>query len=259
MNKFVLMAGALSDKGNFKKTNEDNILVKIGEDKNGDFGIFVVCDGLGGLSSGEVASNMAVMRLKRWWEEDLKGLIKQKREDQIVPILSKILREINESIIQYGMLNGKRLGTTISLIFMYKSMYYILHVGDSRIYSIKNKIVKLTEDHSYVAYKVKNKMMTPEEARVSPERHVLLQCLGVKDEIDIFTTRGELSNNEIFMICSDGFYNELKEEDILTHIKGNMDFDNDALQYSAGKLVNIVKGRGESDNISVILVGIKKL
>ncbi|URZ04992.1 PP2C family protein-serine/threonine phosphatase [Clostridium felsineum] len=259
MNKFILMAGALSDKGNFKETNEDNILVKIGEDKNGDFGMFVVCDGLGGLSSGEVASNMAVMRLKIWWEEDLKNLIKQKKENQIIYILSDVLREINQSIIQYGINKGKRLGTTVSLIFMYKSMYYILHIGDSRIYSIKNKTVQLTEDHSYVAYKVRNNMMTPEEAKVSPEKHVLLQCLGVKEEIDIFTTYGELNNNQIFMICSDGLYNELKEEDINKYIKSNMEFDNDALQYSSGKLVNIVKSRGESDNISVILVGIKKL
>ncbi|PJI07950.1 MULTISPECIES: PP2C family protein-serine/threonine phosphatase [Clostridium] len=259
MDKFVLMAAALSDRGNFKKINEDNILVKIGEDKNGDFGMFVVCDGLGGLSSGEVASNMAIMRLKRWWEDELIDLIKKKQEDQIMYILSQVLMEINESIIDYGIRNKKRLGTTISLVFMYKNMYYILHVGDSRIYSIQNRILKLTEDHSYVAYKVKNKMMTLEEAKVSPERHILLQCLGVKKDVNIFTTYGELVNNEIFMICSDGFYNQLKEEDVMTNIKSNTDFDDDALQCSASKLVSIVKSRGESDNISVILVGIKKL
>lgn len=257
MHKFNLIAGAFSDKGNFKDTNEDNILVKIGEDKNGDFGMFVVCDGLGGLDFGEIASNIAVMKLKEWWEEELIKIIKAKREAEIPVILSSIFRKINELIIEYGAKKNKKLGTTISLIFMYSGRYYILHVGDSRIYSMKNGIEKLTEDHSYVAYKVKNNIMTPEQARISPERHILMQCVGVKSDIDIFKKNGNLSGNEIFIICSDGFYNKLKDEDIIANILSD-DFDDETLQKSANKLVQLARNRGEHDNISVILVGVKR-
>lgn len=257
MHKFNLAAGAFSDKGNFKDANEDNILVKIGEDKNGDFGMFVVCDGLGGLDFGEIASNTAIMKLKKWWEEELVKIIKAKLEDDIPIILSSIFKEINEEIIEYGVKKNKKLGTTISLIFMYSGRYYILHVGDSRIYSMKNGIEKLTEDHSYVAYKVKNNMMTPEEAVTSPERHILMQCIGVKRDIDIFKKNGSLSGNEIFIICSDGFYNKLKDEDIRNNILSD-DFDDETLQRSAKKLVQLARSRGEHDNISVILVGVKR-
>ncbi|WP_234121609.1 PP2C family protein-serine/threonine phosphatase [Clostridium hydrogenum] len=257
MNRFNLIAGAFSDKGKFKDTNEDNILVKIGEDKSGDFGMFVVCDGLGGLEFGEIASNIAVMKLKKWWEEELAKIIKTKIQNEIPIILSSVLKKINETIIEYGIQRNKKLGTTMSLIFIYGGKYYILHVGDSRIYSVKNGIERLTEDHSYVAYKVKNKMMTQEQARVSPDRHILMQCIGVKREIDIFKKTGILNENEIFIICSDGFYNKLKDEDIKSNIL-NYDFDDETLQKAAKKLVQIVRSRGETDNISVILVGAKK-
>ncbi|MFL0250728.1 PP2C family protein-serine/threonine phosphatase [Clostridium neuense] len=257
MHKFNLIAGAFSDKGNFKDTNEDNILVKIGEDKSGDFGMFVVCDGLGGLDFGEIASNTAVVKLKKWWEEELAQIIKTKIQDEIPTMLSSVLKKINETIIEYGIQKNKKLGTTVSLIFIYGVRYYILHVGDSRIYSVKNKIEMLTEDHSYVAYKVKNNMMTQEEAKISPDRHVLMQCVGVKKEIDIFKQSGILSDKEIFVVCSDGFYNKLKEEDIKSNII-NDDFDDETLQKSAKKLVQLVRSRGETDNISVILVGVKK-
>lgn len=258
MHKFNLIAGALSDKGNFKDTNEDNILVKIGEDKNGDFGMFVVCDGLGGLEFGEVASNMAVIELKKWWEEELVDIIKKgKLESQIPNSLSSVFKKINKEIIQYGIEKEVKLGTTISLIFIYRGKYYILHVGDSRIYSVKNQIEKLTEDHSYVAYKVRNKIMTPEQAETSPDKHILMQCIGVKDNFDIFKKNGILNNNQIFIICSDGFYNRLKFEDVKLYV-GTKEFDDEILQESAKELVQLVKNRGESDNISVILVGVKR-
>ncbi|MDD3223246.1 MAG: serine/threonine-protein phosphatase [Clostridium sp.] len=257
MEKLILMVGAASDKGNVREVNQDNILVEIGEYEGKDFGMFVVCDGLGGLTSGEIASKMAIVRLKKWWEEELIYLIKRNLENDLQRILAKIIKEINRNIIEYGIEIESNVGTTLSLIFIYKGKYYVAHVGDSRIYCLKNEIVQVTEDHSYVSYKVKNHMMTADEAKKSNEKNLLLQCVGVKNNLDIFFTVGEIKQNEIFIICSDGFYNKLEKKDVTKHIKANEDFDNETLQETSEELVQIVKNRGETDNISVILVGVK--
>ncbi len=257
MKEFILLAGAISDKGDIREVNQDNILVKIGEDENNDFGMFIVCDGLGGLSSGEVASKMAIVSFKEWWEGELIYLLKQNLEDDLQYILTDLIMVINKNIIKYGISIGSKVGTTLSVLFIYKDKYYIAHVGDSRIYSITNEITQLTEDHSYVAYKVRNNMMTLKEAKESSERNVLMQCVGVKNELDVFSVRDKLKENEIFIICSDGFYNKLESNDILGNINYHEDFDNETLQTASEELVRVVRSRGETDNISVILVGVK--
>lgn len=255
MDIVSLKIGAASDIGNTKEVNQDNILVKIGEHKGREFGLFLVCDGLGGLTKGEVASLIAVKTFKSWWEEKLEALIKNKNDIEILKSLEDTVRIANKLILNYAKENNCKVGTTITGLFLYGSDYYIVNVGDSRIYKFENNISQETEDDSYVAMKVKNKEMTIEEARTSKYKNLLLQCVGSKEEIQVYKKKGEIKHAKAFLLCSDGFYNKFSEKEMKDYIKfinkqGNAD---STVQKTVSEMVQIVKGRKERDNISLII------
>lgn len=255
--KYTIEAGAVSDKGIVKQVNQDSILVQIGEHNGGDFGLFIVCDGLGGLTQGEIASRKTVNNFKQWWNDKIEIFINEYEPQKIIDSLCEIVRKSNEEIIKYSNEIGSRVGTTISALLILKDNYYIVHVGDSRIYSINKKFNKLTEDHSYVAMKVKKGEITWDEARKSKERNILLQCVGVKEKLDIFTTVGKIKGNENFCICCDGFYNTMEEEKIIIAIKKLKNKTSSNLTDLSKSLVEEIKRKGERDNISIILVSLK--
>lgn len=149
-----------------------------------------------------------------------------------------------------------KVGTTVSALLLCNDIYYIAHVGDSRIYKINKEIKQLTEDHTLVAMNVRNNIMTEIEAKNSAKKNILTQCVGVKENIEVFKERGKINKNDVFVLCCDGFYNKFEEEELYSEIKKIKNIiDNDVLQEAAQKFVNKVKERGEKDNISIIIVG----
>jgi len=109
MLKRSFAIGALTDIGNVKKTNEDNILVKVGDEKNGEFGLFLVADGMGGLAAGEVASGIIVNEFNLWWERQLPGILNQEGNtvldtDTVLNAISweldRLIQDINKKIIR---------------------------------------------------------------------------------------------------------------------------------------------------------------
>lgn len=255
MCEYSVKIGAVTDKGNVKDSNQDSILVQVGAYKSGDFGLFVVCDGLGGLAYGEFASSMAVKKFKNWWEDEVKAIVKNPNDENIISSLKQVVYDANKDIIYYGRKLEERLGTTVSALLLIRDKYYIVHVGDSRVYRIDNsKIEKLTEDHSYVALQVKKGEITELEAKKSKKKNILLQCVGVKDNIEIFTTIGNIKGTEQFIVCSDGFYNSLYEYELLRKIMDRKRSGSITIQEFADGMVKEVKSRKERDNISVILV-----
>ena len=248
--------GALSDTGNLKKINQDRIFVKIGEDKYGEFGIFMVADGLGGLAAGDEASRIAVKECKKWWDIELSDIFRSDYDIDVKIIgdkLTALIKHINAMIINYSQSINDMSGTTISLLFIYRDKYLVRHVGDSRIYKIRgSRMALLTQDHSWVASQIKQGNMTPVQARNHPRRNVLMQCIGTKADIEIFEAMGYVDKHDIFMICSDGFYNLLDEQEILTALKcGGGEKE---IQIAVCELMEKVKSRGAADNASVILV-----
>lgn len=251
-----IMVGAVSDIGNVKKVNQDNFLAQICAGTNGDEGIFIMCDGMGGLAKGEVASTKAVHAFKEWFDLNFKKLSLSLHAEDILSSLSLVLENVNKEIISYGLSIAERVGTTTSVLLIYSNNFYIVHVGDSRIYRLEKKIEQLTEDHTYVAMSVKNNLMTKKEAKLSSKKNVLTQCIGVKENIEIFKNAGKISGKEIFILCSDGFYNKLSEDEIMQALKNNNEINNDTLQETATALVAKVMSRAERDNISVMFVGL---
>lgn len=257
MHKRAFTIGVLSDKGAVKERNQDGILVMIGEDESGEFGLFAVADGMGGHTAGDVASSMAMSCLKTWWDVRLPAIISGSAgtgpADAIRCSLQEAVLKANEEIMVYGNRIGRKVGTTLSLIFIYDGRYWVQHIGDSRIYRIDKMPVQLTEDHSWVAGQVSQGFLSKAEARVHPRRNVLTQCLGMEARIDLFEASGALADRELFLLCSDGFYGKLENHEMpaLSNGKRAGAFD---LQGVAEALLEKVKRRGEADNISAILV-----
>ncbi|MGL5574557.1 MAG: PP2C family protein-serine/threonine phosphatase [Sarcina sp.] len=252
-NKFEV--GALSEAGLVKVNNEDNILVQVGEYKNNDFGLFIVCDGLGGLAYGEIASAMVINKFRKWWNEKIAMMVVARFDSFIINSLKEVIYEANKDIINYSNRIKKRIGTTVSALLVLNEKYYLVHVGDSRIYKISGNIMQITEDHSYVANEIKCGRMSLEEARCSNQNNLLLQCVGVKENIDIFSSCGERRSRDIFLVCSDGFYGTLTNRYIQQVInKWKYSLYRKDINVVINQMVDKVKQNGERDNISVILM-----
>lgn len=256
MLKRSFAIGALTDIGNVKKTNQDNILVKVGDGKSGEFGFFLVADGMGGLTAGDVASWIIVNEFSSWWEHGLTDILHRGKNvdlDLISSELDRLIRDINQKVIYFGLSINARVGSTLTMLFIYQDKYLIKHIGDSRIYRINSSIAKLTEDHSWVAQQVREGKMKEEEAKNHPKRNILTRCIGVIEDIEIFQTCGDIAPDDGFLVCSDGFYNYLSDDEIYNSVCTCKKEDAD-IQQSLGSLLERVKLRGARDNVSAIAV-----
>lgn len=256
MKKKSFLIGAISDTGLIKKTNQDKILVKIGENNHGDFGLFIVADGMGGLAAGDIASSIAVEIFNDWWSQDLSNLlpIAINDIDIIAKDLRKVFHRINNEIIRYGSKNGNRAGTTLSALLLYKDYYVIQHIGDTRIYKVDKRLTLLTVDHSWVGEQIRQGSLTIEEAKKHPKRNLLTQCLGVNQEFVCYQTIGRIEEGAKFLVCSDGFYSQLLDEEIIEGLNKGYLHEDDEVQEKVKDLFQIVKIRGASDNISAIFI-----
>lgn len=245
-----------TDKGIVKDVNQDNFLIKVGEVNGNDIGLFSICDGLGGLAKGEIASKLMVTTLQKWWKSRLNQILTPSvRDEDILRELNSALLEGNSEIIKYGKENGIKSGTTCSIILILKEKFYICHVGDSRIYSIDSTINQLTKDHTYY-----NKLIEAGEIEKSKtvKKSILTQCVGVNETIKPVYLVGKLKKEALFLLCSDGFYKKMSEGDFYKmkyEIEETSDYG--YMGEICSKYVNFVKNKGEKDNISVILVKYK--
>ncbi|KAB3532801.1 PP2C family protein-serine/threonine phosphatase [Alkaliphilus serpentinus] len=255
MTKKSYLIGALCDRGLVKNINQDRILVKIGEEDEGDFGLFVIADGMGGLTAGDVASSIAVESFKEWWNKDFIRFLPVIKDDFYLLNLEfqRLFEGINENIISYGNKIGNRVGTTLSALLIYRSNYIICHIGDSRIYQIDKDLSQLTLDHSWVGEEVRKGNLTTEEAKKHPKRNMLTQCLGANANFSPFCHRGKVTDDTRFLMCSDGFYSLLKDKEILEKLKGRFK-EEEEVQESIRALFEMVKCRGATDNISAIFI-----
>lgn len=256
MRKRSFAIGALSEIGYVKRTNQDRILIKIGEDQFGEFGLFVVADGMGGLTAGDRASEIVVTEFKSWWNHNLSIILGYNIKfniDVIDKELDKLILDINKKVIEFGKAINNSVGTTLTMLFIYRNQYIIKHIGDSRIYKINKDIEKLTEDHSWIAKQVREGKINEKEAVNHPRRHILLQCIGIKETLDVFNKKGEVADDDMFLVCSDGFYNLLLKNEILDTIQEFKE-NNEDIQNKVVELMKKVKSRGAADNASVILI-----
>jgi len=239
-----------TDKGAVRENNEDTIMVI-----NSAMGIlrnaFAVADGMGGHKAGDVASQSACGHI----EEYLK---RAGTEHDLTPqnVLRDAISFANSMVFNMSSVGGatlKGMGTTISLCSFDDSYLYYAHVGDSRIYVVRNDVLRqITADHTLINEMLKQGAVTEQEAATHPRRHILTRAVGTERTVDIDSGCISLKDDETVLICSDGLTGMVTDKDILGIIK----------RYDASKsktrivdrLISTAIENGGEDNVSVIII-----
>lgn len=235
------LAAALSDRGRKRPSNEDAFGFSV-ED-----GVFVVCDGMGGAAAGEVASSLAVDRFLHLLDGQGQSgppPMPQAAEEAIAAANTAIFSQAQENKRLAGM------GTTLVALAVRESHVWVLNVGDSRCYRLRNGAIELlTQDHSLVEEQVRLGRMTPSEALRSPYKNVITRALGTQAQVtpDVFPLEAE--PDDLFLLCSDGLTRELTDDVIASALANDVPLDE-----LCARLVNAAKKAGGHDNITCVLV-----
>jgi protein phosphatase len=243
---------ALTDLGRKRASNEDAFFI------DDALGLYVVADGMGGHAAGEVASREAV--------DTVYGMVKSgigKLRDLVGPPSDQDLRaatRLIESAVQaatyfvFSIAEIDRaksgMGTTISALLILGDFGVTAQVGDSRIYRVQGSSVEqLTEDHTLIAWQLKQGLITPQEAARSPHKNVITRAVGNREYVQVDTRCVPLEPGERFLLCSDGLHGYLLEEDIPTIVAMGGG-------PAVRRFVDLANERGGKDNITAVLVEI---
>jgi PPM family protein phosphatase len=241
-----ISAAAVTDVGRVRNNNEDFVAYRVPEPatREAAYGsLFLVCDGVGGGLSGEVASNHAGQRILSEYYGTL--------DDQ--PPLARLVDAISKANLEVFQENrsqpeGRRMTSTVVAAVVLGSQLLLAHTGDSRAYLVSaGQITPVTRDHSWVAELVRSGDLTPAEAESHPWRNRITRALGMKESPEIEAKTLELNQCDIVLLCSDGLTRHVEEADILdivTHYDP---------PEAAQRLVDLANERGGLDNISVVI------
>lgn len=249
MEKFMIAYH--TDVGIKKKTNQDSLLLKgIAKDKE-EILLAVLCDGMGGMVKGELASATVIHAFSDWFEKTYTQKGSLWSADEIKGQWQVLLEQVNELLMNHGQDAQIQLGTTVTALLLCSSGEYLIgHVGDTRIYQINPKITQMTEDHTFIAREIRRGNMTPEQAAGDSRRNVLLQCIGVNKFFEPQYISGTFKNGDSVLLCSDGFRHEVTETELYEEVRSA---DNEQeMKRKLVKLVELNKQRQETDNITAI-------
>ena len=249
------LISANTDVGAVKTTNQDSWSTLMLDTPQGKMVFAILCDGMGGLEHGEVASASAVRAFRKWATTVLPELCREPLEDcDIRRQWQGIISELNIRIQRYSEAKNTRMGTTVVAMLLTQGRYYIVNVGDSRAYELTDHICQITKDHSVVARELDAGRITPEEAEHHPQRNVLTQCVGASREVYADIYFGRVKKNAVYMLCSDGFRHEIKADELFERLCPSVLCDERTMHGNSEELIELNKQRGEDDNISVVLV-----
>ncbi len=239
-----------SNIGKTRRMNQDSFAIFESENAI----IVAVCDGIGGAKAGEVASKMACDLLI----EEFKSTppVSFSVED-ITSWFKTVVIGINEKIWRASIENPdySGMGTTLVGFLAIDELVVLVNVGDSRIYGInhENELIQLTEDHSLVSEMVKRGNITAEQAKTHPQRNILINALGVQDEIRIDISLLP-EGYKWLLLCSDGLHGYV-EDDVIASI---MKLPRTQSASKADRLIELANQQGGYDNVTVVIASLKK-
>jgi serine/threonine protein phosphatase PrpC len=247
---FVEVVGQ-TDVGRKRAHNEDNFAILP------EYGLFMVADGMGGHALGEIASQMAVDTLheffaataddplRAWsYKRDRARLYEQYR-------LKAGIKLCNQCIYEYGQkfCSERGMGTTLCALVVVEDGFCIAHVGDSRVYRIREgAIEQLTEDHSLLNDYMKLKKLTDEEVDNFREKHVIVRALGTDNDVQVDTRFETARAGDVWLLCSDGLCDAVTDQRILEIVQNATD-----LPTAVRRLVEAANEYGGPDNITCVI------
>ncbi|MCK4401147.1 Stp1/IreP family PP2C-type Ser/Thr phosphatase [bacterium] len=247
-------AYGLSDLGRVRKLNEDSFLV------SDDLKLYLVADGMGGHAAGDVASRKSIELIKAFIERTAKDndiTWPFEMNPELAPEANKLIAAVqiaNKKIYEMSFSNPelKGMGTTIAGLFIAEAKVYIVHVGDSRVYLMRNgRLKQITEDHSWVNEQVKENVITEDEAKQHRWKNVITRALGSEKEVKVDLQEKDIVSGDIFLICSDGLSGMVERKTMEDIIKKHIN----NLSEAAEEMIDYANKAGGVDNITVILIG----
>ena len=211
--------------------------------------VIVVCDGMGGMNGGKTASMLAVQTI-------IDDVAHAKRHEDPKEVLTEAICHANEAIVKAGQEdeNLRGMGTTVAAVVINKQCITAAHVGDSRIYQIRDrKKVFRTIDHSQVFELVKIGALTEEEARCASNSNIILKALGVSDDVEPDIVSLPYLAGDRILLCTDGFWGAMSEKELLKMVSEKEDLE--ALVLNATTDVNLlgVRNGGTHDNLTAAI------
>jgi PPM family protein phosphatase len=247
------VAAAKTDVGRKRKGNEDSFCLAP------DLGLYVVADGMGGHAAGEVASRLAVETIREWMAKYLGGdgaAIVGPAAASGSPEASYLLSSIRlANRLIFDAAQGRQdyagMGTTVVAALTRGDTLMLAHVGDSRIYRIRDgQIAQVSRDHSFVQEQVDRGVISAEEALVSQYRHMITRALGLKETVEVDLTEEPAVAGDVLLLCSDGLSDLLEDEEILAAVQEHAA----DLEQACQALVDRANHKGGDDNVTTLLI-----
>ena len=249
------LTAVYTDAGTRKNVNQDSMLVMQADSAQGNILLASVCDGMGGFAKGEEASAMMVQALVSWFENDLPELLAEGfRKEVLWSQWNSLIETAGKRIADYAAKLHASAGTTATAILIIGRDYYILNVGDSRVYLITDQTWQLTMDQTYVQREIDAGRMTVQQAMTDPQRNALLQCVGASPVVVPDFSYGTIRENEVYMLCSDGFRHCVSPQEMHQAFAPETLTDRTVMEANMKKLTELCIARGEEDNISCVLI-----
>jgi protein phosphatase len=279
-----------TDVGKQRDQNEDCGYKRVESSEEGDRGLFIVADGMGGYKAGEVASRLAVETISKALDSFFKPLPEQPTikldsasldqtlkqstpsveesasqktrkltETAVVNAVEEQLKaaiqQANRAILRYGeqQTAARGLGSTVTVALIQNDQAYIANVGDSRTYLLRNKqLTPLTRDHSLVARLVESKQIEPEDVYTHPQRNLIYRSLGAGHKnIEVDIFHETLHAGDALLLCSDGLWEMVRQQDLLTTLSEQI-----SPQKICDTLIDMANANGGEDNITAVVVHI---
>ena len=283
-----LTAADKTDVGKQRDQNEDCAYKRVESSEEGDRGLFIVADGMGGYKAGEVASRLAVETISKALDSFFKPLpdqptiqldsasldktVKQSLASEEQPATQKTrkltetvvvtaieeqlkvaIQQANKAILRYGEQQSaaRGLGSTVTVALVQNDQAYIANVGDSRTYLLrKQQLTPITRDHSLVARLVESKQIEPEDIYTHPQRNLIYRSLGAGHKsIEVDIFHQTLQKGDSLLLCSDGLWEMVRQQDLLKVLS-----EESSPQKICETLIDMANANGGEDNITAVVV-----
>lgn len=236
----------LSDPGCVRSQNQDTFLM---ESLNKNSLLCVICDGMGGAKSGNVASQLAADVFTQEVKRSYKADMDQEALDRMLQSAVKLANfTVYDQGRQFEEFSG--MGTTLVAVLVNGKNATFVNVGDSRGYHIdRDGVTQITVDHSLVQLMVDRKELTPEQAKTYPGKNLITRAIGTEPQLSCDIFHKKLERGDCLLLCSDGLSNLIDEQEILFEVVHGVDKGK-----CCQRLLDIVKKRGAPDNVTSVLV-----
>lgn len=251
--------------GSVKKVNQDAYCALTAMTGLGEASLIALCDGVGGLSGGEVASSTVISEFSHWFEDSFPIYASLNVKDDTVDLANikgawtSLIDKLNSRLRSYGQNRGARLGTTLTALLVFENHYVIGHVGDCRAYLLRQgSFEQLTRDQTLIQREIDAGRIGAKEALTRPESSVILQAVGAQEGIDPVFTCGQIADGDTILLCCDGFYRRLDMGGLAHALGENLPLTSDAISNALAQAADQVMDAGEKDNITAVCLHVSR-